>query len=71
MAERRSIENQLLLTGTSNTLLSAVSSATTITSKSIMLLIKRRNFLVKQSEAILYDNKTNVCFKRIKRLEER
>ena len=71
MAERRSIENQLLLTGTSNTLLSAVSSATTITSKSIMLMIKRRNSLVKQSEAILYDNKTNVCFKRIKRLEER
>ena len=69
MVEKRSIENQLLLTGTLNILPPAVSSATTITYKLIMLLIKRRNSLVKQSEAILCE--TNVCFKRIKRSEER
>ena len=66
------MENQLLSTGTLNTLLSAVSSATTISHKLIMLLIKRRNFLNKQSEAIRYDYyETNVRFKRIKRLEKR
>ena len=63
------MENQLLLIGTLNTLLPAVSSATTITYKLITLLIKIRNFLVKQSEGILYE--TNVCFKRIKMLEKR
>ena len=66
MAEKRSImEKQLLLTGTLNTLLPADSSATSITYILVMLLNKRRNFLVKQPELILC--KANVCFKRIKR----
>ena len=66
MAEKRSImEKQLLLTGTLNTLLPADSLATSITYKLVMLLNKRRNFLVKQPESILC--KANVCFKRIKR----
>ena len=62
MAEKRSMEKQLLLTGTLNTLLLADSSTTSITYKLVMLLIKRRKFLVKLSEIILY--KTDVCFKR-------
>ena len=37
---------------------------TIITYKLVMLLIKGRNFLIKQSKSILYD--TNVCFKRVK-----
>ena len=65
MAEKRTFEKQLLLTGTLNTLLPADSSATSITYKLVMLLNKRRKFLVKQSESILC--KANVCFKRIKR----
>ena len=65
MAEKRTFEKQLLLTGTLNTLLPADSSATSITYKLVMLLNKRRNFLLKQSESVLYE--TNVCFKRIKR----
>ena len=56
---------QLLLTGTLNASLLADSSATSITYKLVMLLIKRINFLVKESESSLYE--TNVCFKRIKR----
>ena len=64
MAEKRSIEKQLLLTGTLNTLLLADSSTTSITYKLVMLLIKRRKFLVKLSESILYE--TDVCFKRKK-----
>ena len=64
MAEKRSIEKQLLLTGTLNTLLLADSSTTSITYKLVMLLIKRRKFLVKLSELILY--KADVCFKRKK-----
>ena len=62
IAEKRSIEKQLLLTGTLNTLLLADSSTTSITYKLVMLLIKRRKFLVKLSESILYE--TDVCFKR-------
>ena len=65
MAEKRTFEKQLLLPGTLNTLLPADSSATSITYKLVMLLNKRRKFLVKQSESILC--KANVCFKRIKR----
>ena len=64
MAEKRSIEKQLLLTGTLNTLLLADSSTTSITYKLVMLLIKRRKFLAKLSESILYE--TDVCFKRNK-----
>ena len=64
MAEKRSIEKQLLLTGTLNTLLLADSSTTSITYKLVMLLIKRRKFLVKLSESILYE--TDFCFKRKK-----
>ena len=64
MAEKRSIEKQLLLAGTLNTLVLADSSATSITYKLVMLLIKRRKFLVKLSESILYE--TDVCFKRKK-----
>ena len=64
MAEKRSIEKQLLLAGTLNTLLLADSSTTSITYKLVMLLIKRRKFLVKLSESILYE--TDVCFKRKK-----
>ena len=64
IAEKRSIEKQLLLTGTLNTLLLADSSTTSITYKLVMLLIKRRKFLVKLSESILYE--TDVCFKRKK-----
>ena len=64
MAEKRSIEKQLLLAGTLNTLLLADSSATSITYKLVMLLIKRRKFLVKLSESILYE--TDFCFKRKK-----
>ena len=64
MAEKRSIEKQLLLTGTLNTLLLADFSTTSITYKLVMLLIKRRKFLVKLSESILYE--TDVCFKRKK-----
>ena len=57
---------QLLLTCTLNTLLPLDSSAaTSIAYKLVVLLIKRRNFLVKLSESILYE--TNICFKRIKR----
>ena len=60
------MEKRLLLKGTLNTLLPVDSSAaTSIAYKLVMLLIKRRNFLAKQSESILYE--TNVCFKRIKR----
>ena len=62
MAQKRSMENQPILTGTLNTLLLADFSTTSITYKVVMLLIKRRNLLVKQSESILY--KTDVCFKR-------
>ena len=40
MAEKRSIEKQLSLTGTSNTLLLADSSTTSITYKLVTLLIK-------------------------------
>ena len=61
MAKKRSMEKQLLITGTLNTLPLADSSLTSITYKLVMLLIKRRNFLAKQSESILY--KTNVSFK--------
>ena len=69
MAEKRSMEKQLLLTGTLNTLVPVDSSpATSITYKLVMLLIKIRKFLVKQSESILYE--TNVCFKRIKRSQK-
>ena len=64
VSEKRSIEKQLLLTGTFNTLLLADSSTTSITYKLVMLLIKRRKFLVKLSESILYE--TDVCFKRKK-----
>ena len=49
---------------TKYTLLLADSSTTSITDKLVMLLIKRRKFLVKLSEIILY--KTDVCFKRKK-----
>ena len=60
---------QLLLTGTLNTLLPVYSSAaTSIAYKLAMLVIKKRDFLVKQSESILYE--TNVCFTRIKRYEK-
>ena len=45
-----------------DTLLLADSSTTSITYKLVMLLIKRRKFLVKLSESILYE--TDVCFKR-------
>ena len=48
-AEKRSMEKQLL-TGILNTLLPVDSSATSITYKLVMLLIKRRNFLVKKSK---------------------
>ena len=66
MAEEGSMEKQLLLTGTLNTLVPVDSSpATSITYKLVMLSIKRRNFLPKESESILYE--TNVCFERIKR----
>ena len=58
------MEKQLLLTGTLNTLLLTDSSTTSITYKLVMLLIKRRKFLVKLSESILYE--TDVCFKRNK-----
>ena len=61
MTEKRSIEKQLLLTGILNALLLADSSTTSINYKLVMLLIKRRELLVKPSELILY--KTNVCFK--------
>ena len=64
MAQKRSMENQLILTGTLNTLLLADFSTTSITYKLVMLLIKRRKFLVKLSESILYE--TDVCFKRKK-----
>ena len=47
-----------------DTLLLADSSTTSITYKLVMLLIKRRKFLVKLSESILYE--TDVCFKRKK-----
>ena len=60
MSEKRSMEKQLSLTGASNTLLPVGSSAATgIAYKLAMLLIKRRNFLVKESGSILYE--TNVC----------
>ena len=60
MSEKRSMEKQLSLTGTSNTLLPVGSSAATGNAyKLAMLLIKRRNFLVKESGSILYE--TNVC----------
>ena len=66
MTEKRSKEKQLLLTGRLNTLVPIDSSAAnSIAYKLVTLLIKRINFLVKQSESILYE--TNVCFKRIKR----
>ena len=58
------MEKQLLLTGTLNTLLLTDSSTTSITYKLVMLLIKRRKFLVKLSESILYE--TDVCLKRNK-----
>ena len=64
MAKKRSIEIQLLLTVTLNTLLLADSSTTSITCKLFMLLIKIRKFLVKLSESILYE--TDVCFERKK-----
>ena len=64
MAQKRSIEKQLLLTGTLNTLLLADSSTASITYKLVMLLIKRKKFLVKLSESILFE--TDVCFKRNK-----
>ena len=56
MAERRSMEKQLLLTRTLNALPLADSSTTSITYKLVMLLIKRRKFLFKLSESILYEN---------------
>ena len=66
MAEKRSMDKQLLLIGTLNTFVPVDSSvATSIAYKFVMLLIKRRKFQVKQSESILYE--MNVCFKRIKR----
>ena len=65
MAEKSSMGKQLLLTGTLNASLLADSSTTSIIYKLVMLLIKRVNFLVKESESSLYE--TNVCFKRIKR----
>ena len=55
----------IVITGTLNASLLADSSTTSITYKLVMLLIKRINFLVKESESSLYE--TNVCFKRIKR----
>ena len=64
MAEKRSMEKQLLLTGTLNTLLLADSTTTSIIYKLVMLLIKRRKFLVKLSESILYE--TDVCLKKNK-----
>ena len=67
MAETRSMEKQLLLTGTLNTLLLADSSTTSITYKLVTKKEgsrKRRNFLVKLLESILYE--TDVCFKRNK-----
>ena len=64
MAKKRSIEIQLLLTVTLNTLLLADSSTTSITYKLFMLLIKIRKFLVKLSESILYE--ADVCFERKK-----
>ena len=53
-----------LLTDILNTLLLADFTITSITYKLVMLLIKRRKFLVKLSESILYE--TDVCFKRKK-----
>ena len=53
-----------LLTDILNTLLLADFTTTSITYKLVMLLIKRRKFLVKLSESILYE--TDVCFKRKK-----
>ena len=58
------MEKQLLLTGTLNTLLLADSTTTSIIYKLVMLLIKRRKFLVKLSESILYE--TDVCLKKNK-----
>ena len=60
MAEKRSIEKQLLLTGTLNTLLLADSSTTSITYKLVMLLIKRRKFLVKLSELMFVLKEINI-----------
>ena len=55
---------QLLLTGTLNTLLPVASSAaTSVAYKLVMLLIKRRNFLVKQLESFM----KRMFVKRIKR----
>ena len=62
MADKRSIEKQLLLA--LNTLLLADSLTTSITYKLVVLLIKRRKFFVKLSESILYE--TDICFKRKK-----
>ena len=64
MTEKRDMEKQLLLTGTLNTLLLADSTTTSIIYKLVMLLIKRRKFLVKLSESILYE--TDVCLKKNK-----
>ena len=63
MAKKRSMEKQLLITGTLNALPPADSTLPSITYKLVILLIKRRNFLAKQPESILY--KTNVSFKGI------
>ena len=64
VGDKRSMEKQLLLTDILNTLLLADFTTTSITYKLVMLLIKRRKFLVKLSESILYE--TDVCFKRKK-----
>ena len=53
VGDKRSMEKQLL-TDILNTLLLADFTITSITYKLVMLLIKRRKFLVKLSELILY-----------------
>ena len=58
------MEKQLLLTDTLNTLLLADFTTTSITYKLVIILIKRRKFLVKLSESILYE--IDACFKRNK-----
>ena len=68
MVVKSSMENHLLLTGILNTLLPTVSSPTSIAYALIVLLIKRRNFQVKQNQ--LFKKRMNVCFKRIKKIAE-
>ena len=64
VGDKRSMEKQLLLTDILNTLLLADFTTTSITYKLVMLLIKRRKFLVKLSESILYE--IDAYFKRNK-----